>query len=211
MRRVDACYVLVPSGLSGEMKQRNIVKKPLFAISALLLALWVSGCNQIAQYRISEQEINQALEKHNRYEKNIGVSGLVDAHITLSSLHSQIGREEPDRVTLTGKANVSISSLFGPQQAEMNLTMKAQPVFNQQEGAVYLKDMELTDIQVQPEKMQGVLKTLTPYLNQSLKSYFNQKPAWALSSDRSKAESLAKRFAKGLEVKPGELVIPFTE
>lgn len=60
----------------------------------------------------------------------------------------------------------------------MNLTMKAQPVFNQQEGAVYLKDMELTDIQVQPVKMQGVLKTLTPYLNQSLKSYFNQKPAW---------------------------------
>lgn len=193
------------------MKQRNTVKKTIFSTSALLLALVVSGCNQIAQYSISEQEINQALAKHHRYEKNIGVAGLAEAHINLHNLHSQIGREEPDRVTLTGKADVSISSLFGPQQAEMNLTMKAQPVFNQQEGAIYLKDMELTDIQVQPVKMQGVLKTLTPYLNQSLKSYFNQKPAWVLSSDRSKAESLAKRFAKGLEVKPGELVIPFTE
>ena len=66
-------------------------------------------------------------------------------------------------------------------------------------------------MQVQPEKMQGVLKTLTPYLNESLKSYFNQKPAYVLSTDRSKAESLAKRFAKGLEVKPGELIIPFTD
>jgi hypothetical protein len=71
--------------------------------------------------------------------------------------------------------------------------------------------MELVDVQVQPEKMQGVLKTLTPYLNESLKSYFNQKPAYVLSTDRSKAESLAKRFAKGLEVKPGELIIPFTD
>ncbi|HBH68108.1 MAG TPA: hypothetical protein DDY50_07315, partial [Erwinia persicina] len=62
-----------------------------------------------------------------------------------------------------------------------------------------------------PEKMEGVLKTLTPYLNESLKNYFNQKPAYVLSTDRSKAESLAKRFAKGLEVKPGELVIPFTD
>ncbi|BCQ34269.1 MULTISPECIES: lipoprotein [Erwiniaceae] len=187
------------------------MKKILFGLSALLLAGLVSGCNDIAQYSISEQEVNQALVKHNNYEKNIGVSGLADAHITLSDLSSQIGREEPNKITLTGKANVNISSLFGPQQAEMMLKMKAQPVFNQQEGAIYLKDMELVDVTVQPEKMAGVLKTLTPYLNESLKNYFNQKPAYVLSTDRSKAESLAKRFAKGLEVKPGELVIPFTD
>ncbi|WP_455818060.1 lipoprotein [Pseudomonas cerasi] len=187
------------------------MKKILFGLSALLLAGLVSGCNDIAQYSISEQEVNQALVKHNNYEKNIGVSGLADARITLSDLSSQIGREEPNKITLTGKANVNISSLFGPQQAEMTLRMKAQPVFNQQEGAIYLKDMELVDVTVQPEKMAGVLKTLTPYLNESLKNYFNQKPAYVLSTDRSKAESLAKRFAKGLEVKPGELVIPFTD
>lgn len=187
------------------------MKKTLFGLGALLLAGLVSGCNDIAQYSISEQEVNQALVKHNNYEKNIGVSGLADAHITLSDLNSQIGREEPNKITLTGKAHVNISSLFGPQQAEMTLKMKAQPVFNQQEGAIYLKDMELIDVVVQPEKMAGVLKTLTPYLNESLKNYFNQKPAYVLSTDRSKAESLAKRFAKGLEVKPGELVIPFTD
>lgn len=187
------------------------MKKTLFGLGALLLAGLVSGCNQIAQFSISEQEINQALVKHNNYEKNIGVAGLADAHITLKDLASQIGREEPNKITLTGKADVNISSLFGPQQAQMTLKMKAQPVFNQQEGAIYLKDMELVDVTVQPEKMEGVLKTLTPYLNESLKNYFNQKPAYVLSTDRSKAESLAKRFAKGLEVKPGELVIPFTD
>ncbi|MFG1172985.1 lipoprotein [Erwiniaceae bacterium CAU 1747] len=187
------------------------MNKRYFGLCALLLAGLVTGCNQIAQYSISEQEINQALVKRNNYEKQIGVPGLVDAHIVLSDLNSQIGREEPNKITLTGKAKVNISSLFGPQQADMNLKMKAQPAFDAAAGAIYLKDMELVDVEVQPEKMQGVLKTLTPYLNESLKNYFNQKPAYVLSTDRSKAESLAKRFAKGLEVKPGELVIPFTE
>lgn len=187
------------------------MKKLYSGLCALLLLSLLSGCNQIAQYSISEQEINQALVKHNNYEKQIGVSGLVDAHIVLTDLSSEIGREEPNKVMLSGNARVNISSLFGPQQAEMKLKMKAQPVFNAAEGAIYLKDMELVSVDVQPEKMQGVLKALTPYLSESLKTYFNQKPAYVLSSDRSKAEALAKRFAKGLEVKPGELVIPFTD
>ncbi|MFC0140681.1 lipoprotein [Erwinia mallotivora] len=187
------------------------MKKFFAGLSALLLVGLLSGCNQLTQYTISEQEINQALQKHNNYEKQLGVAGLVDAHIVLSDLSSQIGREEPNKVTLTGHAKVNISSLFGPQEATMTLTMKAQPVFNKEQGAIYLQDLQLVDVQVQPEKMQGVLKTLTPYLNQSLKDYFNQQPAYVLSADRSKTESLAKRFAKGLEVQPGKLIIPFTD
>nr|WP_024967708.1 lipoprotein [Pantoea sp. IMH] len=187
------------------------MKRVIWMTFALLLAGVVSGCNQLTQYSISEQEVNEALQKHNNYEKDLGVAGLVNAHIVLTNLSSQIGRQEPDKIILTGNAKVSISSLFGPQQADMKLVMKALPFFNREEGAIYLKDMELVDVQVVPDKMQAVLTTLTPYLNQSLKEYFNRKPAYVLSSDRSKAESLAKRFAKGLEVKPGELIIPFTE
>lgn len=186
------------------------MKKLLLGLGVLLLAGLVAGCNQLAQYSISEQEINQALQKHNNYQKEIGVAGLANAHIVLTDLNSQIGREDPTKITLTGNAKVDLTSLFGPQKADMKLKMMARPVFDPQQGAVFLKDLQLVDVQVQPEKMQGVLKTLTPYLNESLKNYFDVKPAYILSTDRSKAESLAKRFAKGLEVKPGELVIPFT-
>lgn len=51
------------------------MKKAFFGLTALLIALLVSGCNQLTQYTISEQEVNQALQKHNNYEKDIGVSG----------------------------------------------------------------------------------------------------------------------------------------
>ncbi|MBE5253023.1 lipoprotein [Mixta mediterraneensis] len=186
------------------------MKKVVSGLIALFLAVMLSGCNQLTQYTISEQEINQALQKHNNYAKDVGVAGLINAHIVLNNLSSQIGREEPGKITLSGEAKINVSSLFGPQQANMQLKMKAQPYFDQQQGAIYLRDLEIVDAQVQPEKMASVMKTLTPYLNQSLKSYFDQKPAYILSEDRSKAESLAKKFAKGLEVKPGQLIIPFT-
>lgn len=181
-----------------------------FFAAALVVSGLLVGCNQLTQYTISEQEINQALEKRNNFSKDIGLPGIADAHIVLTNLVSQIGREEPNKVTLTGDARLDMNSLFGSQKATMKLKLKALPVFDKEKGAIYLQEMEVVDATVTPEKMQSVLQTLLPYLNQSLRSYFNQRPAYVLREDSSKGEALAKKLAKGIEVKPGEIVIPFT-
>lgn len=186
------------------------MKKIVFA-AALMLSGLLSGCNQLTQYSVSEQEINQSLEKHNNFAKDIGLPGVADAHVVLTNLVSQIGREEPNKITLTGDANLDMTSLFGNQKAILKLKLKALPVFNKEQGAIYLQEMEVVDAQVEPQKMQAVLQTIVPYLNQSLRSYFNQQPAYVLSEDRSKGESLAKKYAKGIEVKPGEIIIPLTD
>lgn len=185
---------------------KKIVIAAAFIVSGLLV-----GCNQLTQYTVSEQEINQALEKHNNFSKDIGVPGLADAHIILTNLTSQIGREEPNKVTLAGDASLDMTSLFGNQKANIKLKLKALPVFNKEKGAIFLQEMEVVDAQVSPDKMAPVLQTLMPYLNQSLRNYFNQQPAYVLSEDKSKGEALAKKYAKGIEVKPGEIIIPFTD
>ena len=185
--------------------------KKIFFAAALIVSGLLVGCNQLTQYTVSEQEINQALEKHNNFSKDIGVPGLADAHIVLSNLTSQIGREEPNKVTLSGDADLDMSSLFGNQKANIKLKLKALPVFNKEKGAIFLQEMEVVDAQVSPEKMAPVLQTLMPYLNQSLRNYFNQQPAYVLSEDKSKGEALAKKYAKGIEVKPGEIFLPFTD
>ncbi|EEJ6371818.1 lipoprotein [Salmonella enterica subsp. enterica serovar Denver] len=184
--------------------------KKFFFAAALVVSGLLVGCNQLTQYTISEQEINQALEKRNNFSKDIGLPGIADAHVVLTNLVSQIGREEPNKVTLTGDARLDMNSLFGSQKATMKLKLKALPVFDKEKGAIYLQEMEVVDATVTPEKMQSVLQTLLPYLNQSLRSYFNQRPAYVLREDSSKGEALAKKLAKGIEVKPGEIVIPFT-
>ena len=184
--------------------------KKIVIAAALVISGLLVGCNQLTQYSVSEQEINQALEKHNNFSKDIGVPGVADAHIVLNQLVSQIGREEPNKVTLSGDAKLDMNSLFGSQKANIKLKLKALPVFNKEKGAIYLQEMEIVDAEVTPEKMKPVLQTLMPYLNQSLRNYFNQQPAYVLREDRSKGEALAKKYAKGIEVKPGEIIIPFT-
>lgn len=185
--------------------------KKFFFAAALIVSGLLVGCNQLTQYTVSEQEINQALAKHNNFSKDIGLPGVAEAHIVLNNLASQIGREEPNKVTLTGDANLDMNSLFGSQKATMKLKLKALPVFNKEKGAIYLQEMEVVDATVTPEKMQSVLQTLMPYLNQSLRNYFNQQPAYILKEDSSQGEELAKKLAKGIEVKPGEIIIPFTD
>ncbi|MFJ5852114.1 lipoprotein [Enterobacter cancerogenus] len=185
--------------------------KKIVIAAALIVSGLLVGCNQLTQYTVSEQEINQALEKHNNFSKDIGVPGLADAHIVLSNLVSQIGREEPNKVTLSGDANLDMTSLFGNQKANIKLKLKALPVFNKEKGAIFLQEMEVVDAVVSPDKMKPVLQTLMPYLNQSLRNYFNQQPAYVLSEDKSKGESLAKKYARGIEVKPGEIIIPFID
>ena len=185
--------------------------KKIVIAAALIVSGLLVGCNQLTQYTVSEQEINQALEKHNNFAKDIGVPGLADAHIVLSNLASQIGREEPNKVTLSGDATLNMTTLFGNQKADIKLKLKALPVFNKEKGAIFLQEMEIVDAVVTPDKMKPVLQTLMPYLNQSLRNYFNQQPAYVLSEDKSKGEALAKKYAKGIEVKPGEIIIPFTD
>lgn len=185
--------------------------KKFVIATALIVSGLLVGCNQLTQYIVSEQEINQALQKRNNFAKDIGVPGVADAHIVLTNLASQIGREEPNKVMLSGDASLDMNSLFGSQKANIKLKLKALPVFNKDQGAIYLQQMEITDAVVSPDKMKPVLQTLMPYLNQSLQNYFNQQPAYILREDNSKGEALAKKYAKGIEVKPGEIVIPFVD
>ena len=181
------------------------MKKILIA-AALIVSGLLSGCNQLTQYTVSEQEINQALQKRNHFAKDIGLKGVADAHIELQNLTSA----EPGKVTLSGIANVDLNSLFGTQKATIDLKLKALPTFDREKGAIFLQEMEVVDAKVAPEKLQSVIQALLPYLNQSLRSYFSQQPAYVLREDASTGEALAKKYAKGIEVKPGEIVIPFT-
>ncbi len=188
-----------------------IMKKVLYVALVLLFTVTMINYKSLMQYSISEQKINQALQRQNNYQKQIGLPGLLDAQITLSQLKSQIGHPAPNEIQLTANAKVVIGSLLGSQNADITLTLKTQPLFDGDKGAIFLKEITLTDYVVQPEQMGSAIKMLIPYLNQSLKLYFNQQPVYVLNADKSTAEAIAKKLAKGLEVKPGELIISFVK
>ena len=134
------------------------MRKFVICLSVFFAALLLSGCNHLTEYSISEQQVNKALQKHDNYQKDIGVNGLANAHIALSDLQASIGREEPNKVTLSGNADIRLQLRLGSQHAVVNLKMKAQPVFDTQQAAIYLRDWQMTDIQVSQDKLHGVSK-----------------------------------------------------
>lgn len=114
-----------------DIKESN---EKMFIAAALIVSGLLSACNQLTQYSVSEQEINQALQKRNHFAKDIGLPCVADAHIELQNLTSAIGREEPNKVTLSGVANLDLNSLFGNQKATIDLKLKALPAFNKEKG-----------------------------------------------------------------------------
>ncbi|MCW7763271.1 lipoprotein [Photorhabdus luminescens] len=185
--------------------------RKFFLGAVLLLAGLISGCDQFKGVSISEELINGYLAKNVHYQKRIELHGIANADIELTELSSQIGRTEPNKIALTGRANVTITSLLGPTKAEMKITLKAQPVFEQEKEAIFLKELEIVDYQITPEKMEKPINALVPYLNKSLNSFFDTHPVYVLKPEHSKAEAAAKTLAERLEVKPGKLFITLAD
>lgn len=44
------------------------MKKLMWGAAALVVTATLVGCNQLTQYTLSEQELNEYLQKHNNYE-----------------------------------------------------------------------------------------------------------------------------------------------
>ncbi|WGL99534.1 lipoprotein [Arsenophonus sp. aPb] len=185
--------------------------KHFFTAALLLLCGVIAGCDQLTEFSISEDTINNYLIKHTHYSKKIGIAGLADASIDLANLSAQIGRTEPNKITLMGVAKINLETLFGSTQAEVSLAITSLPYFDVKTGAIYLKQLEISDHKITPEKMASTISPILPIVNNSLKAYFEKNPVYVLQPEKSKAEALAKKIAKGLEVKPGKLVIPLVE
>lgn len=181
--------------------------KHFFTAVLLLLCGMIAGCDQLTEFSISEDTINNYLTKHTHYSKKIGIAGLADAGIDLANLTAQIGRTEPNKITLMGVAKINLETLFGSTQAEVSLAITSLPYFDVESGAIYLKQLEISDHKITPEKMASTISPILPIVNNSLKAYFEKNPVYILQPEKSTAEALAKKIAKGLEVKPGKLEI----
>lgn len=59
--------------------------------------------------------------------------------------------------------------------------------------------------------MDTAIAAVIPYLNSSLETFFETQPVYVLNPENSAAEATAKKLAKGLEIKPGKLVIPLVD
>lgn len=190
------------------------MKKITLRLSVFLMALVLFGCAGLSEmaskYALSETMLNNYLKSHLGTTQKVNISGLADAKLGFSDLKASIGRDAPNRVTLSGNANLAIASLLGSQNADIKVTMSARPDFDSAKGAIYLKDLELTNYDLQSTLGSGNgMKVLLPYLNTALQYYFNNQPVYVLDPQNSPLESLVTKVASGVQVKEGQIVFSF--
>ncbi|MDS0788664.1 lipoprotein [Proteus vulgaris] len=181
--------------------------KAILLTTILLLTSFVVGCDQLKQFDVSENLINDYISRKTNLQKHIGEDEVVSADIKLSNLSIQIGRTEPGKINLSGTADLKINSFFGKTSAKVDLTLSGQPSYQADQGAIYIKSMTIDNYKVSPEKMDAVVVALKPYLDATIATYFDNHPVYILNPEKNSAEAAAFKLAKGIEVKPGKFVI----
>ncbi|QAV24811.1 lipoprotein [Proteus hauseri] len=181
--------------------------RAILLAATLALTSLVVGCDQLKQFDVSEKLINDYLTTKTGLQKHIGEDGVISADIKLGELSIQIARTEPGKISLSGKAELKIDSLFGKTGATVNLVLSGQPVYQPEQGAIYIKSMSIESYKVSPEKMEAVVIALKPYLDSSIATYFDNQPVYVLNPEKNSAEAAAFKLAKGIEVKPGKFII----
>lgn len=181
-------------------------------IAVLFFVTFLAGCSQLAdmasQYALSESMLNNYIQRHLGETKTINTSGLANANISFDKLKADIGREDAEKVTLSGNAKFALSSLLGSQSADLSLKMKARPIYDSATGAVYLKDLEVSDYKLDSTLGSVGSSALLPYVNQAIQYYFNTQPVYTLSASNSALEAVVLKVGTNIEVKQGQLVFP---
>ena len=115
----------------------------------LPLSLLLAACS-LTQYNVSESEINQYLKERVAFEKQLGIPGIMSSKVRLDEMQSRIGRSRADRVELDAAGDLQVSSPLGSQQMKVRLSLSARPDYVAEQGAIYLRDLELISVKTEP-------------------------------------------------------------
>ncbi|MDO6581875.1 DUF1439 domain-containing protein [Photobacterium sp. 2_MG-2023] len=178
-----------------------IFRKLCFLASVVLL----TSC---ASYSITEQEVQNYLDKQARVEQKVGFGGFVQAHVLFNDIKVGIGRSASDRINLEAKSKADISIKGQPQQkVAINVNFSAIPYYDKSEGAVYLNNLKVESLDITPN-------TLGPFASSQILSplieivgqYLLKIPVYKLQEDDFK-QSLLKTARPELKIKNHSLVI----
>ena len=126
------------------------------AFIVLLSCLLLSAC---ASYNVTEGQLQSYVNKHATFEKSVGIKGLAYAQIKLNTMKVGIGRVASNRINLNAKTQAILSLLNQPEQTVfLDMSFSAIPVYNQKEGAIYLKELELNKMTVTPNALEPLVK-----------------------------------------------------
>ena len=137
-------------------------------------------------------------------QDKVGIPGLFQLNYHLHDLNAQIGQTEEKRVALKGLIDAVLKVKGKNYDTQLMLNFDSEPYYDPESGALYLKDLRLTEWSSSNEKHQQELQMFLPILAEGLASLLNSNPVYTLDDSKTK-EALIKKWGKAIVVEKGEL------
>lgn len=171
---------------------------------ALCVSFLLSSC---ASYSVTEQEVQDYLDDRSGFERTVGIKGLAHANIKFENVKVGIGRVANDRVNLDADSQALISIQGqSSQQLQIKVSFSAVPYYDKEEGAIFLNDLNVEDIDIQPNELNLPSKQLLSPIIEMVGQYLLTRPVYRLSDEDFK-QSMLKTARPELLIKNHELVI----
>lgn len=175
--------------------------------SLLLVFVVVSGCshtNQLAFYRLSDAELNQQLSQQiQQLAQKVTVAGL-PLKLQVNQLDVQIAPQGKPDVQLTLDTGALVQLAMVPLPVQLKLSLSAEPYFDQQRQAVYLRRFQLLNSEMAAGGLQGKLRPLSAEVARLLQQQLAQMPVYKLDPNKLSHRMLLNMPLQ-LQLTPGQI------
>ena len=178
----------------------------LLLVSLLCLLSACQHSNQLALYSLSEVELNQQLQRTlSKLTQDVRLAG-IPLQFQVNSLQAVIAPDGQPllQLSLQTAAQAQLAMLKMPMQ--LALTLSAEPYFDQQRQAVYLRQFRVIQSELAAGRWQGKLKPLNRELELLLQRLLAEQPVYRLDPQKLSHRALLN-MPLALKVVPGKLVL----
>ncbi|WP_298443321.1 DUF1439 domain-containing protein [uncultured Ferrimonas sp.] len=175
------------------MKLAHVV---ILAASTMLAACSTS-------YSVSEGELENYLNQQLRKQHKSQGNKELGAELVLGDSEVDIGAT-PDTIAVTSSARIKLNTPIIPLRAGLSFTFSAKPYYDPVDKAIYLKEVELTEISASPRQVEQILKPLGQQTSQWVSVILQNQPVYSLDQSDWR-QDLIGRFGRELKIKPGKL------
>lgn len=184
--------------------KRDINVKTIYALVVIVFATLLSSCTS---YSVTEGEVQQYLDEKASFERTVGIKGLIYANVKFDDIKVGIGRVANNRINLDAKSQAKVS-IYGqkPQQVLLNINFSAIPYYDKEEGAIFLNDLEVEDLNIEPNTQNLPDKELLSPIVEMIGQFLLTRPVYRLKDDDFK-QSMLKTAKPELLIKNHALVI----
>ncbi|QLB21508.1 hypothetical protein A6B43_08215 [Vespertiliibacter pulmonis] len=186
----------------------KILQKCIFLV--MPFALSIAYANPLS---ISEPEINQylatRLNEKIPLKNSIGIPHIFQLDYQLRDIATKIGQTEEKRVEVMGTINGKLKVKGKQYDVNLSLDLDTIPYYDNEKGAVFLKDIRLAHWAISPEKYQLELQPFISPLAESFAYLLNSNPVYTLDESKTK-EALIKKFGKQIIVEKGAIRLETT-